>query len=549
MDLKQKILELFMLDIRYFGKICKDRYLPQTILSKEISEFLKEYPVGGIILFRENIENNEQLRGLVRQLQENVTLQRFIAVDEEGGVVSRLGIESIGNMALGAINDKNATKKTAIFIAEKLASLGINFNFAPVVDISSNPNNHIIGVRSFGSNAGLVTKHAKAFIKGLHKFSIISCIKHFPGHGDTNADTHLGTTNLNKTLDALNSCELIPYKALIQENVVDAIMTAHIVTPALDAHKINNLPTPATLSKEIVTNLLRKKMGFNGVIITDAMDMKAITDNFGQVMATLESLRAGCDIILMPARIWDDGGIQEFKEYFAKVLDACNIDKVLQARINESYKRIVTLKAKFLQAPKPIVNRFPEEVFLTYQNSLAKRSITLYKNEKNHIPFKLADIAKILVIANMKELLETVLIEIADIARQNPSITYVDEIEGACLDYSNLNDKLFKEQLKNISHVIVLTCNLSPQDKDINKLFVVLNQSNCPYVMISCRSPYDINYATKAKTNLLVYGVTGFDQTNYTINKFSLNLKNTLEKLFTANHALQFNHFCPLTDN
>lgn len=545
-DLKQKILELIMLDIRYFGKSSKGEYVRQTVLSKEVSTFLKEYPVGGIILFCENIENNEQGKRLVEQLQAKTVSQKFIAIDEEGGIVSRVGIETVGNMALGAINNVEDTRITACGIAHKLAGLGINFNFAPVVDINSNPNNPVIGVRSFGSASKSVTRHARAFITGLHEFNIISCVKHFPGHGDTNSDSHLGLTNLNKTLEELNNCELVPYKMLIKENLLDAVMTAHITIPEFNVE--NNIAPPATLSGEILTNLLRKKMGFNGVIVTDAMDMKAITENFEPVVATIESLRAGCDIILMPVRIWDETGIHDFKKYFAKIVEACSIDKVLRERVDESYIRIIKLKSKFLQTIRPAVVSFPEEAFLAYQNTLAQKSATLYKNEQQHIPFKLSATSNLLLVADKNDLLESALIQIMGISKQEKAKKYFRKIKCICLDYSNINKKLLNIELNDISHVIVLTYNLNEQDKDINKLFITLNKSKLRYVMISCRNPYDIKYATKANTNLLVYGVTGFDQTNCIVNKFLLNFRNTLEKLFTARSAAQFMHFCPVMD-
>lgn len=549
-SLREKILELLMLDIRYFGRDSKDNYIPQQTLDIKVKIFLKEYPVGGITLFRENIDSDKQVKILTKEIQQNTNIPRFIAIDEEGGVVSRIGIETIGNMALGALNDISETKKTASLIAYKLSSLGINFNFAPVVDINSNPDNPIIGVRAFGSNPKLVTSHANAFIHGLHEFNIISTIKHFPGHGDTSTDSHIGTTTVDKSLDELLCTDLLPYTTLIKENILDVIMTAHIVVPELDANVIcynnKNSPIPATLSTEILTNLLRKKMQFDGIVITDAMDMKAITNNFDVVFASIESFRAGSDIILMPVRIWDDNGIKKFKEYFSKICEICNFDQELQKRINESYKRVVDLKTKFFLKNKNDINNFPINDFIKYQDSLAGKSFTLYKNAQNHLPFNLCDPINLLVIGNKENLLNDATHEIKHIFKQNLTKNKLNSIESICLNYAKINKEIISSKLKNISQIIILTYDLSQQDKEINTLFTILNKSAVPYVMISCRSPYDIKYATKAKTNILIYGVTGFDQTNYKINKFLLNLRSVLSKLFIYDFIDNFNVFCPI---
>lgn len=647
MHLKLQLLELLMLDIRYFGIDVNGNHLPQTVLANEVKELLQEYPIGGVILFKENLDNKEQTHTLTQSLQNMYPTQnqdieanaqilpRLIATDEEGGVVSRIGLDTIGNMALGAINDTNITRSNGRLIGYELNKLGINFNFAPVVDINSNPHNPIIGVRSFGDTPELVTRHAKAFIDGLHDASIISCAKHFPGHGDTATDTHLDTTILNKAKSEIELCELYPYKKLIEDNSLDAVMTAHIVAPTLDGKTIlingNVVATPATLSHEILTNILRKNMNFNGLIVTDALDMKAISNNFDAVTATIESIKAGCDIILMPVRIWDVAGISKFKEYFIKVHNICESDLELQTRIKQSYQRILAVKNKLLKNSKSnkafdswfgkndsnnssvnfcdnLASMDEKALFchssignglFSNQLNLAQKAITLYKNTNNHIPFKITYASNILIIAENNCLLETTYLEAKSIAaklfKDNQNLNF----EKLLLDYQNIDVQELTRDLHKYSHIIVLTYNLKGMDsicigndngvgendrmtidssyikvydccknKDrnfyryehlhmeyegllekniINKLFSLLNAIQAPYVMLSCRNPYDINFAKNATTNILLYGVTGFDQTNYKITPFTLNLKAALNKILAMHFADTYNKFTPVS--
>ena len=524
--LKEQLLELMMLDIRYFGKDSDGNYLPVTKLPIELKNFLKEYPVGGIILFRENLQDIHEIKQLTSDLQENSYFGRFISIDQEGGVVSRIkgATDTPGNMALGAINDYKITSKIASLIAKELSALGINFNLAPCLDVNSNHLNPIIGVRSFGSDVELVSKHGASYIEGLQDEQIISCAKHFPGHGNVDTDTHFEDTYLNSSVNAIANCDLKPFEAAINVNV-DCIMTAHIIAPALDnsqiySNKLNKyVDTPATLSHTILNGILRGKLQYQGIIISDALDMKAISDKFTEVEATILALEAGIDIILMPVHIWDTNGIQKFISYFNQVLAICENSIELKESIKESLGRILQLK-HFYTMEEYSLDIIGCEAHKEFAQQTANRAITINKNSKNILPLQTNPKDKFLIIATKTHL--------ADIAHDSLAKLGLVDIDFLDLDMVDNTTKI-----EDADKILVLTYNLTKVDNRLNKLINQLNNLDKPYVMLSCRNPYDILYVDDARTNVLVYGATGLDQTNNKINDFTLNLTEAIIKLVT----------------
>ncbi|MFN2362944.1 MAG: glycoside hydrolase family 3 N-terminal domain-containing protein, partial [Halarsenatibacteraceae bacterium] len=255
-------------------------------LTAELAEMISKYNVGGIIYFARNIEIPEQVARLSSEIQrvslESNSIPALISADEEGGVVTRVkGMTHMpGLMAIGATGDYQEAFKAAKTAGNQLKYLGINMNLAPVLDINNNPENPVIGVRSFGSDPFEVSKFGKKYIAGLQEAEVVACGKHFPGHGDTSVDSHNDLPVIEYGLDRLVEVELRPFKEAINAGI-DSIMTAHIAYPELTSE----VGLPATLSKKILIGILREKLGFKGMIITDCMEMNGIVGTYGTIPA------------------------------------------------------------------------------------------------------------------------------------------------------------------------------------------------------------------------------------------------------------------------
>jgi len=253
--------------------------------------------LGGVLLFATNITGPAQLRALTTALREHSPAV-LIAADEEGGTVTRAqartGSSYPSHAALGAAGDTGLTRRVAASIGAMLAEGGVNLDLAPVADLDSNPANPVIGVRSFGPDPGPVAAHTAAFVEGLQSHLVASCAKHFPGHGRTDTDSHLTLPVVEASLSDLRETDLVPFRAAADAGV-RSIMTAHVVFPAVDT-------VPATISRRILSGLLREELGFGGVIVTDALEMAAIGDNAGCAEGAVRSLVAGADLLCLPGQ-------------------------------------------------------------------------------------------------------------------------------------------------------------------------------------------------------------------------------------------------------
>ena len=290
MTLEQKITQMIFPALRTWGP--KDSAVNTVELNDELHEIFTDYSFGGVTLYGANIVNTEQTIALINDIQKTsldggAPAKLLITIDQEGGYVTRLktGTQMPGNMALGATGDPENARKAARVIGKELTAQGISVNFAPVVDVNNNPSNPIIGVRSFSDDPAVIASYAIPYIEGLHESGIISCLKHFPGHGDTAVDSHTGLPLIDKSLDELMETELVPYQAVLP--YADMVMTAHIQFPQIETQKWTSINEgeeiwlPATLSKTILTDLLREDLGFQGVIASDSMEMDAIIKYFG----------------------------------------------------------------------------------------------------------------------------------------------------------------------------------------------------------------------------------------------------------------------------
>ena len=253
--------------------------------------------LGGVVLYAWNVESREQLRALTDDLRSERG-DLVIAIDEEGGDVTRLeadtGSSYPGNAALGVVDDLELTERIAASIGAELADVGVNVDFAPVADVNTNPLNPVIGIRSFGSDAELVARQVAAFVRGLQSSGVAACAKHFPGHGDTAVDSHLALP----VVDSLEQDALVPFRAAIEADV-QSIMTAHIVVRSIGE-------TPATMSREVLHDLLRIELGFSGAVVTDALEMKAISAGVGVEEGAVRAILAGADALCLGHDLFDE---------------------------------------------------------------------------------------------------------------------------------------------------------------------------------------------------------------------------------------------------
>ncbi len=298
--------------------------------------------IGGLILYDRNIQTPEQVAALTTELQNLAKsnprgIPLFIAIDQEGGKVTRLhkGATTFpGNMALGATGSQKLAEKVGDITGIELATLGINLNFAPVLDVNTNPKNPAIGVRSFGDSAENVSQLGSAYIRGIQRQGVLATAKHFPGHGDTSADSYKKLPLVAKKKKRMHDVDLSPFRAAIDAGV-GAIMTAHVHYPELD------IQGPATLSHTILNTLLRQELGFEGLIITDDLEMKAIEETHDIRQAALAAFQAGADILLVP---WT---LKKQQSAYSAILQAVKKRNITTNRLNASVRRILKSKSAY----------------------------------------------------------------------------------------------------------------------------------------------------------------------------------------------------------
>lgn len=359
MTLEEKVAQLFVVVPEALVNAAGEPAVEQvTAAGERTKEALQEYPVGGLIYMGNNLISAEQTSSMLRDVQEfsmDISgLPLFLCVDEEGGTVARISgkegfdIPAIVDMAeIGKMQDAGTAKgnlgetagetayktayETGVQIGAYLSALGFNLDFAPVADVWSNPENTVVKRRSFGSDAAIVSNLALALSDGLTSQGVYSTFKHFPGHGATAGDTHEGYAYTSKTLEELRACELVPFQAAVDAGA-DFIMAGHISLP-----EILGDSTPASLSSEMMTGVLREEMGYDGIIVTDALNMGAVVQHYTSAEAAVKALQAGADLLLMP---------ENFEEAYQGVLAAAEEGRISQERIDASVRRILEVKLK-----------------------------------------------------------------------------------------------------------------------------------------------------------------------------------------------------------
>jgi beta-N-acetylhexosaminidase len=468
------------------------------------AEVIAKYKPGGWIYFnaRANVESPTQLATYSNELQTaaigtGAHLPLTIATDQEQGVVVRVGPPATqfgGNMAHGAARSVADARTAAGITGRELAAMGIRQDYAPVADVNVNALNPVIGVRSFSSDPTLVSDLTVAQVQGYEKDAkIMATAKHFPGHGDTVDDSHTALPTINHTREQWDTIDAPPFKAAIDAGI-DSIMTAHIVVPSLDPSG-----DPATLSKPILTGVLRNELGFKGLIITDALEMAAVRAKYGDAEVAVRAIEAGADQLLLPPA----PDVQ-----FKAVVDAVRSGRISEQRINESVKRILLLKltrgviTKPFVDPAEVANTVGTPASLATAQQIVDKSVTLVKNDTNVLPLS-SDPRSVLVTGWGVSTTQSLA---SGLAKRGATATVRET--GAAPTDAAIADAVAKAQANDVTVVLTqkawdtkVTDRLGKQQKLVKALLA----TGKTVIVVAVRDPYDIAYFDAAPTYLATY--------------------------------------------
>lgn len=494
MTLEQKIGTMLMLG--WEG----DNPTEDTTVCARNREIVEDLCAGGIILMGRNIRHDD-LTVTVNTINELQTLAReplLVNVDQEGGMVARFqdGVTVMPSaMTLGATRRPDLAYKACRACAEELIALGINYNFAPCVDVNNNPDNPIIGTRSYGESPDLVAEFGAQAVRGFQDAGLIACAKHFPGHGDTAVDSHLALPSVPYPRERLEAIELKPFRAAIAAGV-SSIMTTHIMFPALDPD------LPSTLSPKIINGLLRGEMGYDGVIVTDSMEMKGIAANWSVPEASVLAIEAGVDLILIPHTL------ETMRESREAILKAVRDGRISEERIDESVERITAMKRRYDLGRRRFADpnalgqflRTPEH--LAIQREIAESGVTLVRNDEDVIPLKLGSGEQLLVTG-----MHSTVPRLASALEAYFSGVSALELKG------DRND-VMKQVLRaasNVSAIVIATCPIEPWREatdqelqaDMVKALAALGKK---VIVVAVRDPYDLRRFADVRTYVCTYG-------------------------------------------
>jgi len=487
------------------GQLFLTSFMGRQEVPPETRDAISGGRIGGIALFRHNnVGTLDELRALNGSLQsiarEAGQPALIVSADQEGGQLMAIGEGTPfpGNLALGATRSENLARKTGLALGREVAALGINVDFAPVCDVNVNPDNPVVGTRSFGEDPTVVANLGAAMIQGLHEAGVAATAKHFPGHGDTASDSHHGVPILPCREDRLALVELPPFVAAIKAGV-RLVMTAHIAVPALNAGN----PLPSTVSKPVLRDLLRARLGFRGVVVTDAMDMKALEQGPALAIEALAALNAGVDLLLF--NLSDP----ERQAAYVAVLLAARRGLLSQAGVFESAERILDLKdwLKECEQPPLSVIRCPEHMALA--DEIAEKSVTVVRDQANRLPLDLPASAKVaIVIPRPKDLTpaDTSSYLVPSIAASlrcfHPA---VDEILVS-LELPENELRAAVAHVRDYDLVIVGTINATDHPGQA-VLMDLLLKHGVPVVAVALRMPYDLRSYPAAPTYLCTYSI------------------------------------------
>lgn len=547
--LEQMIAQKLMLDIRYYcTEATPDKCrTPLTVLPPELAQLISDYDVGGVILFSENLQDIPQIVELTQTLQQAAQRSAlkqplFIGIDQEGGRVARLprhqATSFSGNMAIGATYAQHQTRfaeATGDILAKELKVLGINLNFAPTVDVNVNPQNPVINVRSFGENPQQVAELGGAMLNAMQQQGVIAALKHFPGHGDTHVDSHLGLPRVDHAAEQIHQIDLFPFAEIIKKWQPGMVMTAHIQYPQLDSSTFvakngDTMIKPATMSRTIMQDILRQKLGFQGVIITDALDMAGISHFFTPTEAVINTFAAGVDVALMPVKIHSPAELQQLPQLIKDVAAAVQQRLLSADDITASFERITALKQQFaLSAPAlPLAQQVQQAQQLIGQKAhrqteleLAQAAVTLVKQQLEQWPLQLTAKQKVVLLMpdySKAQVLRQALQQVSaqpltiesisllqqDVTQSKTLLAEADVIiSGFISPMQALAEAGGMDDLSAISN----WAQAYQQQRDIfEQLLDFIAAQPAAHIFISLRSPYEIaDYAIYADTVLASY--------------------------------------------
>ncbi|MGP4081043.1 beta-N-acetylhexosaminidase [Pseudalkalibacillus sp. R45] len=498
MDLKQKIGQLMV-----FGFKAEH----PSKLSDEIKALIENHHIGGIILFGRNIGTPEEIQELTTTLQttaKNAGQEQplFICIDQENGVVRRLGEGTTvfpGAMLLGATGEPELAFEIGKASGQELLDLGINWNLSPVVDVNNNPHNPVIDVRSFGEKPEMVAEFGKQLMKGMQASGIITTLKHFPGHGDTTVDSHLALPVIPHELERLRKVELLPFKESIDSGA-DTVMSSHVYFPSIEPEENR----PATMSKAVMTGLLREELGFDGVITTDCMEMKAIADGIGTAQGAVEAIKAGVDLIMishLPT-------LQH--EAIERVFQAVLSGEIEERTIDKACERVMKLKQNSLKWNDTLNEFIAKDTHKVIAEDVMKKGITLQENKKGLLPLPKEKDYRILVIYPENSYLTQVEDErfaehaLGELVKElNPAAKVVSVSQFP--DQSEID---FMKVLANSADTILVGTLSATRSEGQQRLMQDMMNLHKPVIHIAMRSPYDLGLFPETDVSVATYEFT-----------------------------------------
>lgn len=560
MTLEEKIGQMIMADFQTWNETPEDEDsegVPVTSLNDEIREAIARDRFGGIILFGCNCPDNAGTIELVTQMQEaNAASDRacpiplLIATDQEGGIVSRLGegTKGIGNMAITATGEEENAYTAASWMGQELSALSINVDFAPVMDVNNNPANPVIGVRSFSDDPEVVSAYGVRFLEGIKDTGTISALKHFPGHGDVATDSHTGFPILYKSCEELKECELIPFQAAIDAGA-DMVMTAHIQYPEIEKGTYKSITTgedvflPATLSQTILEDILRDDMGFEGVIVSDAMNMAAIRENFDRKDMGVMAINAGIDMILMPVPVTDAVKLEELEDFMAYLCEMVRNGTIEESRIDESVRRILLVKDNHGILDQTSFRKSEEEVkeaeaFVGCDETKAlewemmQKAVTLLDAEEGLLPIKAQPGEKAAFLyttqsrAGYGEIARRKLVEEGLIPEDFSfdGIVCSEETRADCIKAAGEADYVIAVSSLFSAAALDPNSDSGVASSVLDDALKAAHKAGKPFILVSCYLPYDAVRYPGADAVVLTYGSAMLNEPPKGRQTFSANL-------------------------
>ncbi|OYD06249.1 glycoside hydrolase family 3 protein [Paludifilum halophilum] len=476
--------------------------------SEQTRRMIREYHIGSVIVYDQRkpaamARYNNRLQQWAEETRFSLPL--LISADLEYGAAQRMPKEAATfprQMGLGAAGSEHLAEKTARITAREARAVGFNWNYSPVADVNTNPNNPVIGVRAFGEKTNLVSELTAAQIRAYQRQGVIASAKHFPGHGDTEVDSHLGLPAVTYDRETLEKVHLPPFQVAIDAGA-DSIMTAHVVIQAIDPD------LPATLSPKVLDGLLRKEMGYDGIIVTDAMTMHAISENWGSGEAAVMAIQAGADVVM------STGSFKDHVEAVQSLLQAIQSGELSEKRVDESVKRVLKAKCEYRLDSRRYVDPDKAERIVGHSrhrkvaDEAGRQAVTLVKNEEGLLPLdRGAEETMVAGVEGVRTLADAV-------RRESGSRVSAWQSDGQDPTDAEMMEAV--RQAETADRVIVATYSQSRLPEGQVKLVKALHQTGKPVVTVSIGLPYDIAQYSEVNAYLATYAVDRWQTPNPTM--------------------------------